>query len=255
MNIGSIVMEDDVDYLDIDEKNQNFITFSRVKKENKNVWCKPRNNIRVGKFFKKYFIFDNNQIENLVNQFKTLHTIEIGDINKLFDIVNGEKIFHYYKSENNVPGGSLDKSCMRNSSKKRLKLYIDNPKKINLLILKDNNSDRIRGRALLWKTRDGYYVDRPYCSDDKDLFLFKRYSEEYSYKYYHTNKDILYVDIFFDKRNEYPYLDSFTFSHDKQEKVGKISKYFKRNNKMTLISNNNQIHHDIVENNIVFVEI
>ena len=60
-----------------------------------------------------------------------------------------------------------------------LQIYTDNPDVCQLLILKDDDQqDKIKGRALVWKLSfpaDTTYVDRIYTHDDSDLELFKQY--------------------------------------------------------------------------------
>jgi hypothetical protein len=39
-----------------------------------------------------------------------------------------------------------------------------------------NTSDKIKGRAILWKTDKGMFMDRIYTAHDSDLNLFKEFA-------------------------------------------------------------------------------
>ena len=75
--------------------------------------------------------------------------------------------------------GQLSNSCMARAPERWLQIYTQNPDVCNLLILKDDDQpDKIKGRALVWKLSfpaDITYVDRIYTHDDSDLELFKQY--------------------------------------------------------------------------------
>jgi hypothetical protein len=40
----------------------------------------------------------------------------------------------------------------------------------------ENTSDKIKGRAILWKTDKGMFMDRIYTAHDSDLNLFKEFA-------------------------------------------------------------------------------
>jgi len=207
-----VLITSDISYIDCDDDNENYITFSpksKIENIKKDIWKRHRNKMRVGKFFKSVLFLKDSDIENLVNRYKTFYKIEMGNIEDIFNIVNGTKIHYYYQKENYVKGNgsSLHNSCMNNTNKDTLKLYINNPKKISLLIIKVN--DKISGRALMWQTNKGIYIDRPYCRFDNDTFLFSLYAEKMNYLYYHKDMSKPMSIKLKIPKGRLPYLDTF----------------------------------------------
>jgi len=214
LGIHSIVTWD-MSYIDCDVDDEKFITFTPTNKINEikikgdDVWSSKRNKIKIGRFFKDILYVNDETVENLVNQYKTYYKIEMGNIEDIFEIVDGNDIWDCYQKENYSPGGgSLGGSCMTNASKNKLKLYTDNPKTIKLLIIKNN--DKITGRALIWTTNNGVYLDRAYCRYDKDIYLFSLYADKMKFSHYYKNR-IDYKEVKLSKphNGELPYLDTF----------------------------------------------
>lgn len=215
-NIGiNTLFVSDMFYIDIDTETNEYITYIpenkyKLLKDNENPWKKYRNKLKIGKFFNKIFYLENFQIENLSHQYKIYYNIEIDNVDDIFNIVSGEDIYFYYQTKNYVlGGGTLNNSCMNNASEDKLSFYINNPDKIKLLIIKNDNN-KLLGRCLMWETNKGLYLDRAYCRYDKDIFLYKKYAEIKKMKSYYTNKTSLEINDLKSINNNYlPYLDSF----------------------------------------------
>jgi len=164
--------------------------------------------MKIGRFLKEILYIDDSSIENLVNQYKTYFKIEMGRIDEIFDIVDGNEIWDCYQRKNYVfGGGSLNGSCMTDASKYKLTLYIKNPSKIKLLVIREGN--KIAGRALMWITNNGIYIDRPYCRYDKDLHLYSIYAEKMKFGHYYKNRNEPKTVKFKKIPSDMPYLDTF----------------------------------------------
>jgi hypothetical protein len=153
-----------------------------------------------------------------------------------FEIVSGEEILKYYNINNyaDFDEGQLGHSCLNNKPHEIFDMYVMNTNVVKLVILKAPGSDKIIGRALLWQTNEGLFMDRIYTSKDSDVVLFKMYADSIgawskelqtsSYKYredFHYwfniqrngemkegNITIQLDDYSFTK---YPYLDTFCY--------------------------------------------
>jgi hypothetical protein len=215
-NVGiTLIISDDMNYLDIDENDSSYITYittdklKEVENENGDPWKEKRNRIKIGRFIKKMFFVDDKIIETISNQYKSHYYLETDQIEKIFEIVDGEDIRYWYNEKNYVPGGgTLNSSCMRgDGQQERLDLYVENPEIVKLLIMKSGN--KLLARALMWQTDQGVYIDRAYCRFDKDHWLYIKYAEKNNFKHYNmTTKPRMNVML---KKNTHnrPYLDTF----------------------------------------------
>jgi hypothetical protein len=206
------------------------------------LWGSNRNKVKVGRFVRSVLkandiSFNDRDIEGFVNSYKS----EIELINNAFmkfDVVEGNLIAKYYNHETYKLSlnGTLGNSCMKNKSDDYFDIYVENPDKVKLVILYDENgsisdgkytSSRIQARALLWKTDQGDMImDRIYTNYDKDVELFKKFAEKndwWSKK--HQNSSCNFVaqrgedsknPIYTIKVSKfdfdyYPYLDTFPY--------------------------------------------
>ena len=218
-----------------------FLTLWQNHLDNKenDVYGKSRNSVKIGKFINKVFPgkFKDKDVEDFVNKMKG--GLEVSG--EKFEIVEGEDIEFWYKSENYAKEeGSLGSSCMRNQSG-IFRIYTDNPEVCRMLILKEN--DKILGRALIWKldairkysggdkVEDvEYFMDRQYTIKDSDVEKFRNYAKEQGWSYKTNNNHHSYYNLTkpdgdaFNVRmtvqvkkadssdydyNSYPYLDTF----------------------------------------------
>jgi len=178
-----------------------------------------RQEMKIGKFLNKVFPDKSkSDIENYVNDYKSSYKQYF----KIFEfkMVEGEDIKKYYNEKNyDNAGGRLHSSCMRKeNSQHRFDIYVENPDVCKMLILvSPSNSNKITGRALVWKLANGgTYMDRIYCANDDEMQLFINYAVEQGWRTYDsdgfTNED--YVRLTSDKdygpKINNPYMDTFT---------------------------------------------
>lgn len=220
-----------IDYVDITDKNDyvSYITKDRLNRlqEKDDVWNNNfRQEVRVGRFLQTINPYTNlKSLEKKINLYKGAYN---GIILKrsTFRIVRGDEIYKWYDEFFYQEGtGQLNKSCMRNE-KDRLRLYVENPEKISLLIL-INENNRLEGRALVWNVDkpDITYMDRIYTVYQEDVHRFENYAKQRGWKYFETygfNHMIVQM-----KRNEgtpeeNPYMDTFTYFYLN----GKYGKYY-----------------------------
>jgi uncharacterized protein (UPF0147 family) len=145
---------------------------------------KGKSKIKFGKFVKKInmmFIASKlvneaivpKNIEKLVDFYKSWNIINKGQDLKFIeyvgdDIKKGYNSCNYYKNDDNM----LANSCMTDRIGS-LKIYQQNPDKVSVLALVDNN-DKIHGRALLWQLDSGEtYLDRVYTIDNFITAVFQ----------------------------------------------------------------------------------
>ena len=201
-------------------------------------WNAGRNNIRIGRLVRALFgdKVSDVELEKFVAQFKSKN--EMGE-NK-FNLVSGSDIGFAYQtnSYSNLFGeqNPLWHSCMNDVD--YLDIYIYNPEVCRLLILTHEEVDietgeiknKITGRALLWKTNEGDFMDRVYYIREQDLYKFIDYAKSNNYMYKEKNKSgILYKvykdDILSERKltvqlkgddvikayDPFPYLDTFQY--------------------------------------------
>jgi len=126
------------------------------------------------------------EVEEFVNKFKS--KVEISrNKHLLFELVKGDDIAYWYLEDRYSSGsGPLQGSCMRYSGcQSYFDIYTQNEDKVSLLILKDeDNSEKISGRAIVWKLDDGKtFMDRIYYTKEEEVELFKSYAREKGWLY------------------------------------------------------------------------
>lgn len=149
-----------------------------------------RQTIRTGRgvkalLSKSDYKFTDADIEQFVNKYKSAWDA-MNDIFRKFDLVSGEEIANWYNYNNYTEQrGTMGSSCMKSVSPSYFDIYVNNPDKCSLLILKSDDGEKIKGRALVWKLDSPQvtYVDRIYTNNDSDVELFKQYA--YSKGWYH----------------------------------------------------------------------
>jgi len=181
------------------------------------------------------------ELEDFVNAYKATQ-----DSNQWkFKLLEGNDIAKYY-SQNKyyLDTGSLGGSCMADEGKKTFALYSKNPDKVRLLVLIDEEQDKICGRALVWKLKKSpcaakFFMDRVYANRDSDVNRFKQFAEESGFLYKavmnsHTETN---VDFMFNgapvsgeitvKLNgscgRYPFVDTLCFLDKDRETLSNLS--------------------------------
>ena len=189
------------------------------------IYTGNKNAIKIGKFIKKLLpLTTNEQIEDFVNELKAVQD----NLKEKIEMVSGDEIAKWYKSENCHSGGSLSNSCMMD--KNFFDIYTQNPETVNLLIMK--SGDKIVARALVWKIKTSdpqlgftYYMDRVYTVRDHQEKVMMAFAEKqgwacrvpggvyergiiYQGKKHHDVK--ISVQIKKLKYEKYPYMDTFS---------------------------------------------
>jgi len=212
------------------------------------------NSIRIGKFVNKVLkgSFNSNQIEDYVNEIKSLSITEA-----TFELISGKEIEYWYNRENYYPKrySTLWQSCMADRED-IFDLYTENPESCQLLILKTKNN-KLLGRALVWKLNSikdkyegelnaKYFMDRVYSIEDYHVNKFYNFAKgkDWTFRSYNNAGfwgSIIYRDDEYNvemtvkvKRKEYkkyPYLDTFVrynrtrgvlYNDDQKSKGGHI---------------------------------
>jgi len=241
-------------YVDIepDGENISYLQSNRIERfinENKPItefWTsKMRTKQRVGRFISQILPnFKENSVEKFVKKFKTIVKEENKEYN--FELVEGDEIVYWYDYRNyeNV-NGTMGSSCMSGPESSRyLNIYRNNPNVCKMLILKNTDGDKIKGRALIWKLsepKDTIFMDRVYTNDDEDELIFIKYAKKNGWLYKevqmygetfiidpsNNSKTKIKMEVNLDNTNfnQYPYLDTLRFYY-KNEK--KLLNYIKR---------------------------
>jgi len=214
-------------YIDIDEENPKLITFLNNKdSEIEDPWnSNKRQKMKIGKFFSTILPQKPaHEIEKYVNNFSSI----VNSSSKFsdFEIVDDEDLVHWYHCNNyDSEGGTIGSSCMR--SAEYLEFYEKNPDTVKLLILFNEEHDKIKGRALLWKLfqpEGKTFMDRVYTIDPSDVGLFIEYAKENGYIYKNVYKGSELIDKDGNSYNKliakmdssedyssYPYLDTLYY--------------------------------------------
>lgn len=227
------------DYFSTSDSNDKvtFINPNRVRPSDDPYTLKGRSDVKIGRAIKYICnLYDikstPKDIEDIVNLYKSIEV----DSNK-FKLLIGDDIKYGYNTDNySSDRGQLGDSCM-NDKFSYLKIYINNDKKVRLLILEDEYG--VVGRAIIWKLdkspcESEYFMDRVYTNEDYQVDIFREYARKNNWMYkrrmsygvdeavYFIYKDksilgeirvILDGDI-----KKYPFLDTLAFlGRDKNE--------------------------------------
>jgi len=188
------------------------------------IYTGNKNAIKIGKFIKKVLpATTNEQIEDFVNELKAVQD----NLKEKIEMVSGDEIAKWYKSENCHSGGSLSNSCMLN--KDFFDIYTQNPENVNLLIMK--SGDKIVARALVWRVKTvspqlgfTYYMDRVYSVRDHQVKVMMAFAEKqgwacripggvyergiiYQGKEHRVKMSVQIKKLKYEK---YPYMDTFS---------------------------------------------
>jgi hypothetical protein len=228
------------------------------------LYSQNRQPIRIGRGIRAMLkpsgvTFTDSEIEDFVNKYKASWD-KMNDIFRNFEVVKEDKIAYWYDSRNYAERTStLGSSCMSNVESEYFDIYVKNPEKISLVILKNDDGDKILGRALLWELDQPKitFMDRIYTVSDSYVQLFKDYS--YKMGWYHKSTqnsstiDLMSVDssgtkiyisenlttVLYTSRqvdyDKFPYLDTLKYFNTS---TGQISSdySFKRNGGSSVIT-------------------
>lgn len=168
------------------------------------------------------------EISEFVDKFKAAYdTFKIKKDRKdnSIRIVSGEEIRYWYNYEHycidaiNHEKGTLGMSCMRYKiCQPYFDIYVNNPEVCSMVIFTDDDN-RLRARALLWKTNNGLYLDRTYYTDQSEHHLMNSWVDA-KFKLgtiirlgtsNDDRKNGMEVQLGDFKYNEYPYMDTFEY--------------------------------------------
>ena len=142
---------------------------------------------------------NDSDVEKFVNDMMAFLKMNMSPEGAVIEEVKGEDIRKWYDSKNyQSKSGQLGGSCMSyNYCQSYLDIYVENPEKISLLILK-NSEDKLVGRALLWKLDNGKrFVDRIYTHTEYDVKIFEKWAidNKCMYRSSGNNGKITYYSI------------------------------------------------------------
>ena len=89
-------------------------------------------------------------------------------------------------------------------------IYVKNPNEVQLLVLINPVTEKVRGRALIWTMADGNkYMDRIYLIDSAEAYLFHFYAEQHNI----AEKISAPVKLSSHRREygDYPFMDTFKY--------------------------------------------
>lgn len=207
----------------------------------KRVWSQSRNPVSVGKLVRAILkssgeTFSDSDLEKFVNDYKSTIDV-INDAFSRFEVISGYKIADIYHQDNyESDDGPLGQSCMADMPSDTFQIYTANPEVCQLVVLWSKlggnvidgkyKSNKICGRAILWKTREGdMFMDRIYTNNDSDVELFKKFSTKngwwnkksqnsssnFSVERGTETKSPDYVVDLKVWKGDYPYLDSLCY--------------------------------------------
>lgn len=125
------------------------------------------------------------ELEDFVNAYKATQD----SMQWKFKMLEGNDIAKYYNQKKYyLSTGSLGGSCMADEGKSTFAIYSKNADKVRLLVLIDEEADKICGRALVWKLKKSpcaakFFMDRVYANRDSDVYKFKKFAEESGFLY------------------------------------------------------------------------
>lgn len=201
-NSDKIKDSTNVDYVDYDRKNEKLITLGYTDMNGK---VKERL-FKINKLI-KYLGSDINdikdyEIEDLISHLKKADTSQL-------KMVEGDDILKAYHCENYEDGETMG-SCMRfDYAQEYLKMYTENPDAVKCLVLLNPETNKVRGRALIWHMdNDQYFMDRVYTTNKEFNTYFNNYTEEHGISKRATSTVTLENGGEYDT---YPYMDNFQY--------------------------------------------
>jgi len=201
-NSDKIKDDANVDYVDYDKKNEKLITLGYTDMNGK---VKERL-FKVNKLL-NYLGSDikdikGYEIEDLIAHLKQADTSQL-------KLVEGDDILKAYHCEN-YEGGETMGSCMRfDYAQEYLKMYTENPNAVKCLVLLNPETNKVRGRALIWHMdNDQYFMDRVYTTNKEYNTYFNNYAEENGISKSANSTVTLENGGEYDT---YPYMDTFQY--------------------------------------------
>lgn len=150
---------------------------------------------------------------------------------KSLQIIKGDDIVKVYNDwYDRRPSSYGVTSCMTGAGAYRFELYTKFPKKVRMLVMWDTTDDGkkvVIGRAVLWSTNKGIYLDRIYGSDVAQKFMRNYadrhgwmrhlgYNEPYDEAWKSTEVEVDLGDVA--RPSNPPYLDTFAYGRGASRK-------------------------------------
>lgn len=199
------------------EDEKMLTTLIQPLSRNTEIYSKNRTTIKIGRLIRKLFgtKFSDIEIEKFVNQYKSSLDSKLTH----FDIWEGSRISQGYRSKNYTYDGAssnpLLNSCM-NDELHLVDFYSYVPVKLLVML---NSDEHIFGRALIWQTDRGLFMDRIYCAFDSDYYKFIDYAKTNNIIYKKENKSGPTVEYVKDgKSSWFPMIIRLKFNIDEYNK-------------------------------------
>ena len=199
------------------EDEKMLTTLIQPLSRNTEIYSKNRTTIKIGRLIRKLFgtKFSDVEIEKFVNQYKSSLDSKLTH----FDIWEGSRISQGYRSKNYTYDGAssnpLLNSCM-NDELHLVDFYSYVPVKLLVML---NSDEHIFGRALIWQTDRGLFMDRIYCAFDSDYYKFIDYAKTNNIIYKKENKSGPTVEYVKDgKSSWFPMIIRLKFNIDEYNK-------------------------------------
>jgi hypothetical protein len=238
--VGKCIFKLPKDHLDYEGVTDDLITGEFAVKNSE---------IGVGRFVRALLTksgikFKDAEIEDFVYKYRSEIEKMKDALNKRFRVVKGDdikKYYHFVKYESEK--GDLGNSCMRyDRCQSYLSIYSDNSQASLLIMMSENEEDKIVGRAILWEMepyeKSTKVMDRVYTIRSADIQLFKDWAITNGYWYKEKQDMSEYTSFIFqdketgeiEKRQgefsvnldnngeypSYPYMDSFKYYERKK---------------------------------------
>lgn len=156
---------------------------------------------------KKHYNVDISIDAKTVEQYHNEYISHQKECNIKIEYLKGEDILEGYRQKNyHEVLGRIGGSCMTDKTE-FLKLYTQN-EVVELIAVKMDN--KFIGRALLWKTEKGYYMDSIYTTRDWVYSVFNVLKAEKGYLVASQNEEIR-IPVNTENIEYFPYLDTFMF--------------------------------------------
>lgn len=188
--IQNVTDRDLIDNIYIHDKDQ--------REKAPGIYTKSRSRIKFGRLINKILPgkYTPGDIEDFTNKWKA----SMENVGEKFEIVEGDDIAYWYKSENyKEEKGSLGNSCMRGNSDQTFRIYTMNPEICRMLILTEGGE--LIGRSIIWNvsTKDKgdwqYFMDRQYTISDAYIEKFRSYAIEQGWSFKTNNNHHSYSNV------------------------------------------------------------
>lgn len=192
--IDTTTYHDMISYYRLDNYKKSSLNLDDIKIVNRDLWNnKFREQMKIGKFINQILIETKSsigpvEVEKFINEYKSNFNLTRFGFNN-FDMVYGENLRKFYSENTYMDGGGfLNNSCMKfNKCQNFFNIYVENPDKVNLLIMRNpKNKIKIDGRALIWNLdshKGKKLLDLQYCTKDYMMKIFHEYAKRKGWYY------------------------------------------------------------------------